>query len=337
MKEYDKLPLRVSSNPHIRGPEDTRSLMLDVIIALLPSIAMAVYVFGWRALSATLVSAASCVGFEALWCFLRHKRQTVGDLSAVVTGMMLAMGCSSLMPYWMLIVGAFFAIVVVKELYGGLGKNFLNPALAGRAALVACYASHMSTWAKPFERAGIFSNTADVVTAATPMAILKSNGLEALQSQYTLSDMLLGFCGGSIGGVSSLMLLLGGFYLLFRRVITWHIPVSYLATVALLSYLFPMSGDAFVYMLYSILGGSLLLGAFFMATDYTTSPVTGEGRIIFGVGCGLLTVFIRYFGAYSEGVGYAVLVMNCFTGLIDKHCKPLRFGTKGKREEATGK
>lgn len=337
MKEYDKLKLRISSNPHIRGPEDTHSLMLDVVIALLPTIAMAVYVFGWRALGATLVSVAACVGFEALYCLLMHKKQTVGDLSAVVTGMMLAMGCSSLMPYWMLIVGSFFSIVVVKELYGGLGKNFLNPALAGRAALVACYAPQMSTWAKPFERASVFGNTADVVTAATPMAILKNNGLEALQGQYSLSDMLLGFCGGSIGGVSSMMLLLGGFYLLFRRVITWHIPVSYLATVALLSYLFPMSGDALPYMLYCVLGGSLMLGAFFMATDYTTSPVSGEGRIIFGVGCGLLTVFIRNFGAYSEGVGYAILVMNCFTGMIDRHCKPLRFGTRGKRGEVADK
>ncbi|MDO4812522.1 MAG: RnfABCDGE type electron transport complex subunit D [Eubacteriales bacterium] len=324
--DYKNLKLIASSNPHIRNNEDTRSLMLDVIIALVPALAMSVYVFGVTALISAVVSVAGAVFFEWLYRKLLHKPQTIGDLSAALTGLLLSMVCPPTLPYWMLLVGDFFAIFVVKQLYGGLGKNFLNPALAGRAALVACYASAMTTWAAP--------RTVDAVTAATPLAMMKAGEFEALTAQYSLRDMFIGFIGGSAGEVSAMMLLIGGLYLIFRKVISWQTPVSYILTVAVLTFLFPQGNDALTYMLYNVFGGGLMLGAFFMATDYVTSPVTKEGQLIYGFGCGLLTVFIRYFGSYPEGVCYSILVMNCLVWIIDKYTKPTRFGVDKKKEGA---
>lgn len=324
--DYKNLKLIASSNPHIRNNEDTRSLMLDVIIALVPALAMSVYVFGVTALISAVVSVAGAVFFEWLYRKLLHKPQTIGDLSAALTGLLLSMVCPPTLPYWMLLVGDFFAIFVVKQLYGGLGKNFLNPALAGRAALVACYASAMTTWAAP--------RTVDAVTAATPLAMMKAGEFEALTAQYSLSDMFIGFIGGSAGEVSAMMLLIGGLYLIFRKVISWQTPVSYILTVAVLTFLFPQGNDALTYMLYNVFGGGLMLGAFFMATDYVTSPVTKKGQLIYGFGCGLLTVFIRYFGSYPEGVCYSILVMNCLVWIIDKYTKPTRFGVDKKKEGA---
>ena len=329
INDYKGLKLIASSNPHIRNNEDTRSLMLDVIIALMPALAMSVYVFGVTTLISAVVSVAGAVFFEWLYRKLLKKPQTIGDLSAALTGLLLSMVCPPTLPYWMLLVGDFFAIFVVKQLYGGIGKNFLNPALAGRAALVACYASQMTSWAAP--------RTVDAVTAATPLAMMKAGEFEALTAQYSLSDMFIGLIGGSAGEVSAMMLLIGGLYLIFRRVISWHTPVAYIGTVAVLTFLFPQGNDALTYMLYNVFGGGLMLGAFFMATDYVTSPVTKEGQLIYGLGCGLLTVFIRYFGSYPEGVCYSILIMNCLVWIIDKYTKPTRFGVDKKAAKEAAK
>ena len=326
INDYKGLKLIASSNPHIRNNEDTRSLMLDVIIALMPALAMSVYVFGVTTLISAVVSVAGAVFFEWLYRKLLKKPQTIGDLSAALTGLLLSMVCPPTLPYWMLLVGDFFASFVVKQLYGGIGKHFLHPALAGRAALVAFYASQMTSWAAP--------RTVDAVTAATPLAMMKAGEFEALTAQYSLSDMFIGLIGGSAGEVSAMMLLIGGLYLIFRRVISWHTPVAYIGTVAVLTFLFPQGNDALTYMLYNVFGGGLMLGAFFMATDYVTSPVTKEGQLIYGLGCGLLTVFIRYFGSYPEGVCYSILIMNCLVWIIDKYTKPTRFGVDKKKEGA---
>ena len=337
LNDYKGLKLIASSNPHIRSNEDTRSIMLDVIIALCPALLMSVIRFGFRALIAVLVSVASAVFFEWLYRKLLHKPQMIGDLSAVVTGMLLAFVCPVTLPYWMLIVGNFFAIFVVKQLYGGLGKNFLNPALAGRAALVACYTSQMTSWIDPSTKAPLFGGLADVVTSATPLAMMKGGEFDALVSQYNLRDMFIGNIGGSAGEISAMMLLIGGLYLIFRKVISWQIPVAYIGTVAVLTFLFPRGNDALTWMLYNVLGGGLFLGAFFMATDYVTSPVTKKGQLIFGLGCGLITVFIRYFGSYPEGVCYSILIMNCCTWLIDKYTKTTRFGVDKKAAKEAAK
>lgn len=339
MTDYKNLKLIASSSPHIRSNEDTRSIMLDVIIALIPALAMSVYNFGWRALTATLCSVVAAVLWEWLYRKLMKKPQSVGDLSAVVTGILVAFVCPVTMPYWMLILGDFFAIVVVKQLYGGIGTNFLNPALAGRAALLACYATAMTRWVAPGTRAPIFGSTADVVTAATPMAIMKEGEFSALTSAYSVSDMFLGKVGGSLGEISALMLLLGGVYLVIRKVISWHTPVAYIGTVAVICLIAAPAGTgAVTYMLYNLFGGGLMLGAIFMATDYATSPVTKKGQIIFGIGCGLMTCFIRRFGSYPEGVCYSILVMNCTTWLLDKYIRPTIYGApKKEKKEAAAK
>ncbi len=340
MVDYKDLKLKASSSPHIRAKEDTRSVMLDVILALLPALAFAVYNFGLRALVQTLVSAAGAAVFEALYRIAMKKHQTVGDLSAVVTGILIAFVCPVTIPYWMLLIGDFFAIVLVKQLYGGIGKNFVNPALAARAFLLS-WASQMSTWAVPGSRAALFGSTADVATFATPMSYLHVNDLGGLEAIYDLKRMFIGTIGGSMGETSALCLLLGLAWLLGRKVISWHIPVSYVGTVAVLTFLFPRGNDAVTWMLYNLLGGGLLLGAIFMATDYVTSPISKKGRVIYGIGCGLITVFIRYFGSYAEGVCYSILCMNLCVWLIDKYMKPHRFGVAKKplfgRKEAAEK
>ena len=334
MTDYKNLKLIASSSPHIRSNEDTRSIMLDVIIALLPALAWSVYAFGWKALLLTAVSVVSCVFWEWAYRKLMKKSSMIGDLSAVVTGILLSFVCPVDLPWWAVIIGAFFSIVVVKQLYGGIGCNFLNPALAGRAFLLASYATAMTSWAIPQIRP-------DVTSAATPLQIMKEGTAEAfntLMQNYSISDMFLGKIGGSMGEISALMLLIGGIYLLWRKVISWQTPVAYIATVAVLTLLFPKAGSGVEYMLYSIFGGGLFLGAFFMATDYATSPVTKKGQLIYGIGCGLFTVFIRYFGSYNEGVCYSIMVMNCCTALIDKYTKPVRFGVvKSDKKEAAAK
>lgn len=322
--DYKELNLIGSSSPHIRTKDDTSHIMGEVIIALLPALCFAVYNFGWRALTVTLVSMAGCCVFEWLYRAAMKKNNTVSDLSAAVTGMLIAFVCPVTVPYWVLLIGDFFAIVIVKQLFGGIGKNFLNPALAARAFMLS-WAGEMTTWVGPRSSTPVLG-AFDAVTYPTPMALLHEGNLEGLQQMYDLPEMLVGFIGGSLGEVSALLLLIGGVFLIIRKIITWYIPVSYIGTVAVLTFLFPRGHDPMTWMLYNILGGGLMLGAFFMATDYVTSPVSHRGQVIFGVGCGLITVFIRYFGSYSEGVCYAILVMNLTVWIIDKSIKPSRFG-----------
>jgi len=320
--------LTVSPSPHMAGPENTSTIMLDVVIALLPAYIWGIYVFGLRALWIGLLSVGASVGFELATQFLLHRPITVTDLSAVVTGLLLAMCLPVTVPLWMPVIGAFFAIVVVKQLFGGIGKNVVNPALAARVFLFS-WAAEMTA----FQEAGhtlvssaVTLDSADIVAGATPLAALKAGSLPA----ESLFDLAIGNVGGCIGEVSALLLLAGGLYLiLFRKVITWHIPVSYLGTVALLTLLFPQNdGVAVEFMLCQLLAGGLVMGAFFMATDYTTSPVTPVGRLIYGVGCGLITVLIRYFGSYPEGVSFAILIMNLLVWYLDKFTMPRRFGGK---------
>ena len=339
MTDYKNLKLIATSNPHIRSNETTRSIMLDVIIAMLPALAFAIFNFGLRALTLTAVSVVACIFWEWLYRKLMKKPQSIGDLSCVVTGMLLAFVCPVHMPYWMIIIGDFFAIVVVKQLFGGIGKNFLNPALAGRAVQLASYAGTMTSWVDPAAgKAAIIGSNADVVTTATPLAIMKTGDFAELMATYGVDKMFIGQIPGSLGEVSAVALLIGGAYLIWRKVINWQTPVAYIATVAVLTFLFPKQGTGLEWMLYSVFGGGLFLGAFFMATDYATSPVTKKGQLIFGIGCGLFTVLIRYFGSYNEGVCYSIMVMNLLVALIDKYTKPTRFGVvKSDKKEAAAK
>ena len=339
MTDYKNLKLIATSNPHVRGSETTRSIMLDFSIAMLPALAFAIFNFGLRALTLTAVSVVGCIFWEWLYRKLMKKPQSIGDLSCVVTGMLLAFVCPVQMPYWMILIGDFFAIIVVKQLFGGIGKNFLNPALAGRAVLLASYAGTMTSWVDPAAgKAPIIGSVADVVTTATPLAVMKTGDFAALTDTYNVGNMFIGQIPGSLGEVSALALLIGGAYLIWRKVINWQTPVSYIATVAVLTFLFPKQGSGPEWMLYSVFGGGLFLGAFFMATDYATSPVTKKGQLIFGIGCGLFTVLIRYFGSYNEGVCYSIMVMNLCVALIDKYTKPTRFGVvKSDKKEAAAK
>ncbi len=296
--------------------------MLDVIIALLPALAWSIYIFGLRALTVTAVSVLSCVIFEYLYRKITRKPSTIKDLSAVVTGMLLAMSLPASVPLWMPVLGSFFAIVIVKQLYGGIGKNVVNPALAARVFLFMSFSSEMSSFYEPHTALPAFSSEIDAVASATPLSLLQKGNVPDI----SLFDMFIGDMPGCIGEISVTLLLLGGIYLLCKRVITWHIPVTFIATVAVFSLIFP-TGDmgGLEFMLYELCSGGLMLGAIFMATDYATSPVTPKGRLIYGFGCGLITVFIRYFG-YPEGVSFAILIMNLLTLALDKWTKPTKFG-----------
>ena len=312
--------LIVSSSPHIRTPRDTRAIMLDVIIALAPALIASVIFFGFKALLVTAVSVVSCVAFEYLYRKLMKKHCTIGDLSAVVTGMLLAFCLPASTPWWVVVIGAFFSIVLVKQLFGGIGKNIWNPALTGRAFLLVSYALIMTSWTPTnFQHV-------DAATYATPLASLHSGVL----ASDSIGAMFLGNIGGSLGEVSALALLLGGAYLVVRKVISPRIPLSFIGTVAVVTLLFSRGNPHFLWMLQNVLSGGLMLGAIFMATDYCTSPVTPKGQVIFGIGCGLLTVLIRYFGSYPEGVSYAILIMNLTVWMIDKATAPRRFGTEPK-------
>lgn len=318
----------VSSSPHIRSDEDTSTIMRDVIIAMLPAMIIGIYNYGARAAMLIIVSVISCVGFEALYQKLMKKEVRVGDLSAVVTGILLAFNLSVAATWWMAVIGSFFAIVVVKQLFGGIGKNFVNPALAGRAFLVS-WVSIMTQFVKPGLFPSLFG-AVDVETSATPLFYLKNVAANGMPD-VSILDMFLGNIGGCIGEVSALMLLLGGAYLVVKKVITPTIPLCYIGTVALFALIFPRTGNSLESMLMEIFSGGLMLGAIFMATDYVTSPVTAKGQVIFGIGCGLLTVFIRYFGGYPEGVSYSILIMNLGVWLIDQYTAPKKFGEVAKK------
>ena len=326
MKYYYELT--ISSSPHVHSPITTKTIMRDVLIALVPALIASVIFFGFRALMVTLVSAGAAVFFEWLWCKLLKQNDKTYDMSAVVTGTLLAFVCPPTIPYWMIIVGDAFAIILVKMLFGGIGKNIVNPALAGRAFMFS-WPVAMSTWVKVgFENsAGLFS-TADAVTAATPLAAMHQGYIDPAAG--SLLDAFLGNVGGCIGETSVVALLIGFVYLLARKVITARIPVAYIGTVAVLTLLFPQGNDGFQWMAYHLCTGGLMLGAIFMATDYVTSPLTKLGQVVYGVGCGVLTVMIRYFGGYNEGVSYAILIMNCCVVLLDRIGRPTKFGAPKK-------
>ncbi len=322
--DYTKNPLTVTSAPHLKNPETTLTIMLDVIIALIPATAWGVYVFGWRALAIILASVISAVLGEALFQFFNNMPVTVKDGSAVVTGLLLALCLPVSVPLWIPVVGSLFAIIIAKQLFGGIGKNVVNPAIAARVFLFLAWPKQMSLYTQPYTKLPIFSNvkTTELISAATPLAAL-NNGQAPADSIF---DTILGNIGGSIGEVSSLLLLVGGIYLLIKRTIKWHIPVSYIGTVALLAFLFPQIDATVSFAVFEIFSGGLILGAFYMATDYVTSPVTNIGRIIYGVGCGVLTIVIRYFGQYPEGVSFAIMIMNLLVWYLDMYTRPSKFG-----------
>ena len=318
--------LTISSSPHAHSPVTTQTIMRDVLIALVPALLGSIYFFGFRALLVTLVSAAACVFFEWGFCKVRKLHCKTYDLSAVVTGVLLAFVCPVTIPYWTIILGDFFAIVLVKMLFGGLGKNIVNPALAGRAFLFS-WPVLMSNWVKVgFDNAAGLLSTADAVTAATPMSAMHQGALP----EESILDMFLGNIGGCIGETSALLLIIGFVYLLNRKVITARIPLAYIGTVAILAFLFPQGNDRIAWMAAQVFGGGLMLGAIFMATDYVTSPLTKLGQIVYGIGCGVITILIRYFGGYSEGVTYAILCMNACAVLLDKIGRPVKFGAPKK-------
>ena len=324
MKYYYELT--VSSSPHVHQDVTTKTIMRDVLIALAPALVFSVVNFGIRALLVTLVSVVSCYGFEKLWNILMKKNDKTYDLSACVTGVLLAFVCPVTVAYWQIVIGAAFAILLVKMLFGGLGRNVVNPALAGRAFMMS-WPVAMSTWIKPgFANAAPVMNPVDIATAATPLA----NMHQGMMPDVTWLELFWGNVGGCIGETSALMLLIGLVYLLIRKVIKITIPAAYIGTVAILTLLFPMGNNNFEWMLCHLFGGGLMLGAIFMATDYVTSPLTKMGQVVYGIGCGALTVLIRYFGGYNEGVSYAILIMNCCVVLLDRIGRPTKFGAPKK-------
>ncbi len=324
MKYYYELT--VSSSPHVHSPVTTKTIMRDVLIALIPALVASVYFFGFRALTVTAVSVAACYFFEKMWNKLMKCHDKTYDLSACVTGVLLAFVCPVTVTYWQIILGAAFSILLVKMLFGGLGRNVVNPALAGRAFMMS-WPVAMSTWIKVgFENAAAVVNPVDVVTAATPMANMHQGAMPT----ESWVELFLGNVGGCIGETSALALLIGLVYLLARKVIKITIPAAYIGTVAVLTFLFPQGNNNLQWMLCQVFGGGLMLGAIFMATDYVTSPLTRWGQIIYGIGCGALTVMIRYFGGYNEGVSYAILCMNCCVVLLDRIGRPTKFGVPKK-------
>ena len=326
MKYYYELT--ISSSPHVHSDVTTRTIMRDVLIALTPALIGSVYFFGLRALTVTLVSALAAFLFEKLWCKVMKQDDKTYDLSALVTGVLLAFVCPPTIPYWMIIVGAGFAIILTKMLFGGIGKNIVNPALAGRAFMFS-WPVAMSTWVKVgYENAAGIFNTADAVTAATPLAAMHQGYIDPAVG--SIMDMFLGNVGGCIGETSVLLLVIGYAYLVFKKVLTLRIPGAFIGTVAILTFLFPQGNDRIQWTVAQLFSGGLMLGAFFMATDYVTSPITKLGQTIFGIGCGVLTVMIRYFGGYNEGVSYAILIMNCCVVLLDRIGRPTKFGAPKK-------
>lgn len=313
--ELENTRFLVSSSPHIRSGETTQRIMLDVIIALMPALFAGVFYFGFKALTLTVTAVVFAVAAEAVMQKILGKPVTVNDLSAVVTGILIAFNVPATLPLWIVAVGSIFAIAVAKQCFGGLGFNFINPALAARAMLLASWPVRMTSWVAP---------GADAVSTATPLALVK-NGVEAAgQALPNISNLFIGNIGGCIGETSALALIIGGAYLLYRGVISYRIPVAYIGTVAVLSFLF--GGFNPSVMIYQVFAGGLFLGAIFMATDYSTSPMSAKGQMIFAIGCGFLTTLIRFYGGYPEGVSYSILLMNLATPLIDRYTMPKKFG-----------
>jgi len=299
--------LTVSPSPHIKSEMTTANVMTHVIIGLFPMIIAGVLIFGGSALMLMGLSVAMCLLWEKLFCVITKKKDTTDDLSAVVTGILLSFNVPATLPLWMIVIGTFVAIVITKMLFGGLGQNFANPAIVGRIVLTLSFAEAMTTFVEPF-----YYRSTDVVTQATPLATGKAS----------YKDLFFGNISGCLGEVCAIAILIGGVYLLCMRIITWHIPLAYIGTVGIFSFL--AGKDP----LYQILSGGLLLGAFFMATDYVTSPTTKIGKLIFGVGCGIITCVIRFYASSAEGVSYAILLMNIITPYIDMATRKKPLGAK---------
>ena len=320
-------PLYLSSSPHIHSGETTDKVMRLVIYALLPATALSIYFFGLPALSVLLICTLGCMAFEALSCKLMKQPLTLVDGSAALTGILLALNLPPSTPWWMSLLGAAIAILIGKQIYGGLGYNPFNPALVARVVLLISFPVQMTSWTTP---APIGSGI-DAVTAATPLGEMKTavmlTGKLPEMATSGFGSYFLGNMAGSLGEVSALALLLGGFFLLFKKVISWHIPISFIGTVLIIGGIFWLVDPSkYPNPLFHLITGGLILGAFFMATDMVTSPVTDKGMLIFGCGCGLLTVLIRLFGGYPEGVSFAILLMNACTPLIDRYTRPKIYG-----------
>lgn len=307
MRHFSQGSLIVSAPPHILDKTNTQTIMRDVIIALTPAFIMSGVIFGSRAILMTVVCIAACVVFEYIFQKLLKRESTILDFSAVITGILLSFNLPSNFPFWMAVIGCFVAIVIVKQLFGGIGQNFVNPAITARVVLLVSFATPMTTWPVPIQKMA----EVDAVTAATPLGLYSHGYLDQLPTNM---DLFLGFTGGSLGETSAVALLLGGVYLLIRRVIQPAIPASFIGTVIVIALL---AGEDPVF---HVLAGGVMLGAFFMATDYVTSPLSTKGKIIFGIGCGLMTMIIRLFGSYPEGVSFSILLMNILTPHIDNIC-----------------
>lgn len=326
-KYHEKLI--VSSSPHMVTKTDTSKIMGTVLIALLPAFAVGIYQFGFRVVTLTAVFVASCVLFEYLYNKIAKKPQTVGDLSAVLTGVLLAFNCPSSLPYEIAIVGSFAAIVVIKQLFGGIGQNLVNPAVTARVFMFIAFATPMTSWPTP--RGGHATGVVvDATTSATPLGVLSHGSFaDVYNDGFTKMDLFLGNVGGCIGEVSALAILIGGLFLIWKKVISPIIPVTFIATVFVLGLIWGGFDGA----LFHILAGGLMLGAFFCATDYVTSPTLPLGKVIFGIGCGLFTMLIRIFASYPEGVSFAILLMNILTPYIDKICEKRMYKLPKKAKE----
>ena len=310
----------VSSSPHVRSKDTTERIMLYVIIALLPTTLFGIYNFGYRALILILVTIASCVASEWIFNKIVHKKQTINDLSAVVTGLLLALNLPATLPWWEAVLGGVFAIIVVKCMFGGLGQNFMNPALGARCFLLIAFAANMTNF------------TIDSYTGATPLAAMR-NG-DAVNTM----DMLIGRTAGTIGETSAIAILIGAIFLILMGVIDLRIPASYIITFVVFMLLFSGHGADWTYLTAQLCGGGLMLGAFFMATDYVTSPITPMGQIIFGICCGIFTGLFRCFGANAEGVSFAIILSNILVPMIEKYTVPRAFGmVKEAKKQEGGK
>jgi len=321
--------LVISLSPHEKGDESVQKIMWGVVIALAPALLSSIYYFGWNALRVVVLGMVFCMGTEYLvQTFMMKQKSTALDGSAAVTGLLLAFNVPAAIPWWQLLVGSVVAVGIAKLAFGGLGKNPFNPALVGRAFMLASFPVHMTTWPKPLEN--VWSFGVDAVTAATPLGKLSEGGVAALPNLGSLDfykDLLLGRVGGCIGETAALAILLGGIYMLYRKIITWHIPVVYLASLAATTGVFwLLDPGKYADPLFHVLAGGAMLGAWFMATDMVTSPMTARGQIIFAVGGGVICGLIRLFGAYPEGCSYSILIMNAFVPLIDRAFPPRRFG-----------
>ena len=322
-KTYNNLV--VSSAPHIVSNMDTSRIMMMVILALVPSLLVSIYVFGFRVLSLTLVCVIAAVFFEWAYNKLMKRPQTVGDLSAVVTGVLIAFNVPSGLPYWIAVVGCFVAIVIIKQLFGGIGKNIANPAITARIVLFLSFATEMTTWPLP-------KMAVDATSTATPLGILKE-GTGELPSNM---DMFLGFIGGSMGEVSAIALIIGGLFLIWKKIISPIIPATFIGTVFVFAFIYYTAtgtADALDMAVFHILAGGVMLGAFFMATDYVTTPLLPAGKVVFGIGCGLITMIIRLWGQYPEGVSFSILIMNCLTPLINNFFQKRMYGGAKKQEK----